>query len=69
MVMYMIFVFQLSIGVYISDQDSFGKEIVSKRNIDWLSGVRFITLRIKEGLGFMTLRSRIELNIHDSGNS
>jgi hypothetical protein len=69
MVMYMIFVFQLSIGVYISDQDSFGKEIVSKRNIDWLSGVRFITLRIKEGLGFMTLSSRIELNIHDSGNS
>jgi hypothetical protein len=32
----------------ISDQDSFGKEIVQKRNIDWPNEVRFADPKIKE---------------------
>ncbi|XP_073360804.1 uncharacterized protein [Aegilops tauschii subsp. strangulata] len=39
--------------------DSFGKEIASKRNIDWLNGVWFVVPKTKAGWAFMTLRLRI----------
>jgi hypothetical protein len=39
--------------------DSFGKEIVRKRNIDWPSEVLFVDPRIREGWVFMTFRSSI----------
>jgi hypothetical protein len=42
----------------IIDRDSFGKVIVRRRNIDWLSGVWFVDPRTRVGLEFMTLRSR-----------
>ena len=43
----------------ISDQNSFGKEIASERNIDWLNGVWFAVPKTKAGWAFMTLRLRI----------
>jgi hypothetical protein len=39
--------------------DSFGKEIMRKRNIDWPSEVLFVDPRIREGWVFMTFRSSI----------
>ena len=63
MVLYMISFFQLPKGVLkswiISDQDSFGKGIARKRNIDWLDGMLFVDQKIKEDLVSTICRLRI----------
>jgi hypothetical protein len=44
----------------ITNQYSFCKQIVRKRNIDSLNEILFVSLKINDNSGFMTLWSRIE---------